>query len=135
MFHRKLLLAAIAASTLGLAPLPAAAEVSVYLGVAPPPPRYEVVPGPRAGYVWQPGFWEWRDHRHYWRRGHWVRERPGYVWYPSRWERRGERWVLERGRWHREHHARWDGRRGGRDRDGDGVPDRYDAWPDKPYRY
>jgi len=33
---------------------------------------------------------------------------------------------------------RWDDRRGGyyrRDRDGDGVPNRYDRRPDNPYRY
>jgi hypothetical protein len=63
MIKRKLLIAALAFSSIGLAPLPAAAAVEVYLDVAPPAPRYEVVPAPRRGYVWQPGFWEWRGDR------------------------------------------------------------------------
>ena len=84
MQTRKLLLAALAASSMALLPLPAAAQVGLYLDIAPPAPRYEVVPGPRAGYVWQPGYWHWRDGRHVWRKGHWVRVRPGMYWHPSR---------------------------------------------------
>ncbi|MEJ8859309.1 hypothetical protein WKW79_32405 [Variovorax robiniae] len=42
-------------------------------------------------------------------------------------------------RFYDRHHAqRWDQRHGGyyrRDRDGDGVPNRYDRRPDNPYRY
>ena len=148
MMKRKLLLGALAVSSIGLLPLPAAAEVSVFLDVAPPAPRYEVVPAPRAGYVWQPGFWEWRGDRHYWRRGHWVRERPGYYWHPSRWEQRNGRWYLERGGWHRERYAYYDRGRGygdrdrdgipnryDRDRDNDGVPNRFDERPNNPNRY
>ena len=159
MMKSKLLFAALAVSSIGLVPVPAAAEVSVYLDVAPPAPRYEVVPAPRAGYVWQPGFWEWRGDRHYWRRGYWVRERPGYYWHPSRWEHRDGRWILERGRWDRQRYAyagrgygdrdrdgipnRYDRDRDNdgvpnrydRDRDNDGVPNRYDARPDNPYRH
>jgi len=153
MNQRKLLLAALAVSSIGLAPLPAAAELSVFLDVAPPAPRYEVVPAPRAGYVWQPGFWEWRGDRHVWRKGYWVRERPGYFWHPSRWEHRDGRWVLERGGWHRERYARWDRDRDGipnrfdrdkdndgvpnrfdRDKDDDGVPNRFDSRPNNPNR-
>ena len=143
MIKRKLLLAALAASSIWIAQ-PAAAQVSVYLDVPPPAPRYEVIPAPRAGYVWQPGFWEYRGDRHYWRRGHWVRERPGYYWHPSRWQQRDGRWYLERGRWDRERYAyrgRGDRDRDGipnrvdRDRDNDGVPNRYDDRPNNPYRH
>ena len=150
--HRKLLLGALAAGALALGPVPAAAEVGIFLEVAPPAPRYEVLPPPRRGYVWQPGFWDWRGHRHVWVRGHWVRERPGMYWHPSRWERRDGRWYLERGRWVRQRwaHNRWDRGRGGprgdrdrdgipnrwdRDRDGDGAPNRYDARPNNPRWY
>ena len=154
MMHRKLLLAALAVSAIGLAPLPAAAAVSVYLDVAPPAARYEVLPAPRRGYAWQPGFWEWRGDRHYWRKGYWVRERPGYFFHPSRWEQRNGRWYLERGGWHRERYAMRDRDRDGvpnrfdrdrdndgvpnrvdRDRDGDGVPNRFDDRPNNPRRY
>ena len=148
MIKRKLLLAALAASSIWIAQ-PAAAEVSVYLDVAPPAPRYEVIPAPRAGYAWQPGFWEFRGDRHYWRKGYWVRERPGYYWHPSRWENDNGRWVMRQGGWHRERYAFYDGRgRGGgdrdrdgvpnrydRDRDNDGVPNRYDDRPNNPNRY
>ena len=50
---------------------PAAAEVdlSVTIGTPPPPPRYEVIPAPRAGYVWAPGYWRWEGHRHAWMPG------------------------------------------------------------------
>ena len=88
------------------------------------------MPPARAGYVWQPGFWEWRGDRHYWRKGYWVRERPGYYWHPSRWERMDGRWVLRQGGWYRERYAYYDGNRGRGgprgDRDRDGVPNRYD---------
>jgi hypothetical protein len=149
MMKRKLLLGALAVSSIGVLPLPAAAQLSVYLDVAPPAPRYEVVPAPRAGYVWQPGFWEWRGDRHYWRKGYWVRERPGYYWHPSRWESDNGRWVMRPGGWYRERYAYYDGRGRGygdrdrdgvpnrydRDRDNDGVPNRYDERPNNPNRY
>jgi hypothetical protein len=144
MRKSKLLVAALAASTLGaLAPLPAPAAVGVYLDVAPPAPRHEVIPAPRHGYVWEPGFWDWRHGRYVWQPGYWVRERRGMYWHPSRWEYRDGRWVLERGGWHRD---RWEGRRYAyrdrdhdgipnrvdRDRDNDGVPNRWDARPNNP---
>ena len=55
-----------------------AARVDIAIG-APPPPQVEVVPGPRRGYLWVPGYWDWRGGRHYWVRGNWVHERRGYV--------------------------------------------------------
>ena len=159
MMKRKLLLAALAAASIGFTAIPASADVGIYLDVAPPAPRYEVVPAPRVGYVWQPGYWQWRDGRHVWARGHWVRERKGYYWHPSRWEQRDGRWAFERGRWDRERWADNRYRRGGdrdrdgipnrldrdkdgdgvpnrvdRDRDGDGVPNRVDNRPDNPTR-
>ena len=152
MIKRKLLLGALVVSTIAIAPLPAAAAVDVFVNIAPPAPRYEVVPPHREGYVWQPGYWDWRGDRHYWRKGHWVRERPGYYWHPSRWESVDGRWVMRQGGWHRERYAYYDGRGRGnnpygdrdrdgvpnaydRDRDNDGVPNRYDDRPNNPRRY
>jgi hypothetical protein len=143
MLKRKLLLAAIAASSIGMIPMPSSADVGIYLDVAPPPARYEVAPAPRAGYIWAPGYWDWRNGRHAWVRGHWVRERPGFYWHPSRWEQREGRWAFERGRWDRQRYAyRGDGDRDrdgvpnryDRDRDGDGVPNRFDRAPNNPNR-
>jgi len=86
--------------------------------VAPPPPRYERVPHPRAGYVWAPGHWEWRGNRHEWISGVWLAERPGYVYAQPAWHQRDGRWYMEPSRWAPS------GR--GRDRDHDGIPDRHD---------
>lgn len=72
---------------------------------APPPIRYEPVPPPRPGYIWQSGFWRWDDGRYLWMPGTWVVVRSGYTWVPERWEPRGPRWHFEPGRWE-PHYAR-----------------------------
>ena len=127
MWKRKALLGAIALSSIGFMPIPASAQI--YIDVAPPAPRHEVIPPHRAGYVWQPGYYDWRNGRHVWTRGHWVRERQGMYWHPSRWEQRDGRWYMEKGRWDRQRYASRDGRRGDNpmgDRDRDGIPNAYD---------
>ena len=120
---RKTLLTAICVGSLaGIAtPLTANAQVGVYLHVAPPEPRYEVVPQPRRGYVWSNGYWNARGNRHVWQAGHWERERHGYYRTQPTWTQHDDRWQLERGRWNR------------RDRDGDGVPNNRDRAPANPY--
>jgi hypothetical protein len=126
MFTKKILISVLlAAATIGAiaTPLPSLAAVGVYLNFGPPPPPVEIIPPPRYGYVWVPGYWNWRGHRHVWVQGVWIRERPGHVYQPHRWVERGGRWYFERGHWDRP---------GRRDRDG--VPDRYDAHPNNPYR-
>ncbi len=99
MEMRKLLFAALAAASIGSVSVPALADV--YIDVAPPPPRYEVVPPPRHGYVWAPGHWVWRHRHHVWVRGRWIRARHGYYWHPDRWEEHGGRWVYRSGGWYR----------------------------------
>lgn len=79
----------------------AGVSVSVAVGVAPPAPRYEVVPPPRAGYVWAPGYWRWDGHRHVWIGGYWVRARPGYVYRPGRWDHARDGWRWHDGYWGR----------------------------------
>ena len=116
---KKLILGSLVAATLAASAMPAAARTDIVVNVAPPPVRYEVVPAPRVGYVWVPGYWEWRRHRHVWIGGHWTRHRPGYVYAPAAWVERDSRWYYRGPRW---------------DRDGDGVPNRYDRAPDNPYR-
>ena len=116
-------LAAVAISTPALiAPAmfsPAAAQASMGIGLTigtpPPAPVYEVVPAPRAGYVWAPGYWHWEGSRHTWHAGYWMPERRGYNWVPDRWDRQVA------------YHPSGD-------RDHDGVPNRYDAFPNNPYR-
>jgi len=84
---------------------PAFARVNVRAGidVPPPPARVEVVPAPRPGYVWAPGYWAWEGRRHVWREGRWIGERHGYHWVPGHWAEhqgpRGARWHFEAGHW------------------------------------
>ncbi|MEO8103618.1 MAG: YXWGXW repeat-containing protein [Betaproteobacteria bacterium] len=121
-FTRKFLPALlIAAGTLGAVTLPSqsVAAVGVTVQLAPPAPRAERVPAPRRGYVWVPGYWDWRGHRHVWVGGTWVKARHGYHYQPHRWVERNGGWYLDRGRW---------------DRDGDGIPDRVDRHPNNPNR-
>ncbi len=114
---KKTLLGVMVASSLGAIALPAQAEIVLNFG--PPPARYEVAPNPRRGYVWEPGYYRWNGRRHVWVAGHWERSRAGYAY-------SGPRWVERDGRWEF-HSRRWD-------RDGDGVPNRYDRRPDNPNR-
>jgi hypothetical protein len=149
---RTLSLAALIAFGAAFAPLPALAQADfqLYIGSAPPAPIYEHVPGPRHGYVWAPGYWEWRGRRHDWVPGHWIAARPGYVYAPPRWQQRQGGWYMEPGRWDRYEQRGYaqvygggyrdgrdyyrdgrrdgyrDDRRGYRDTDRDGVPNRYD---------
>lgn len=99
-----------------------ARPTDVDIRVGPPAPRVEVVPAPRRGYVWAPGYWNWRGHRHYWVGGNWVRARRGYVYNQPTWVQEGDRWRFNRGAWARG------------DRDHDGVPNRFDRHPDNPNR-
>ncbi len=88
----------LAAGALAL-PTASQARVDVIVGVAPPAPRVEVVPAPRVGYVWSPGYWRWNGHHHYWVTGYWVPARPGWHWVPSHWAPYGPRWRYVPGYW------------------------------------
>jgi len=95
---------------------PANAQVNITFGSPPPPPRYEVVPAPRAGYVWAPGHYELINDQYVWRPGQWLTERPGYRYVAPAWSQVGNQWRYVPSRW---------------DRNGDGIPDRYQA--QRPY--
>ena len=112
MLSRKLFASALlVAGTLAAAatPLTSAADTRVELSYGTPV-QYgnEYGYAPRSGHVWVPGHREWNGYRHAWVPGHWERAHGhrGYTQYGPRW-----------------------------DRDGDGVPNRYDARPNNPYRY
>jgi len=99
--HKALLLGLMIGAGTVAAPGMASAGIGIDIDVAPPPVRVEVVPEPRVGYAWAPGFWEWRGRAHVWVPGHWMGERRGYRWVPDRWDQRGPRWHHERGHWER----------------------------------
>jgi hypothetical protein len=71
----------------------------VDIEVAPPPLQVEVVPAPRAGYAWAPGFWHWENGQHVWIAGRWIKERPGYTYVPATWVQVGPRWHFVKGHW------------------------------------
>ena len=127
MFTKKVLVSALfAAGMLGAAAMPqtSSAAIDVYVNIAPPAERYERVPEARRGYVWSPGYWDYRRDKHVWVKGSSVRERHGYAYEPNRWVERDGRWNLERSRWNKSRS----------DRDGDGVPNNRDSQPNNPNR-
>ena len=73
----------------------ASADVVIVAPTAPPAPRFERVPPPRAGYVWDAGHWNWEGGRYVWAGGRWEAERIGHRWMPGEWIREGGqyRWV------------------------------------------
>ena len=75
------------------------AQAVIVAPVAPPPPRVEVMPAPRAGYVWDQGHWHWRHGRYVWIPGHWQGVRAGYHWVPGHWVARGPNWRWAPGHW------------------------------------
>jgi hypothetical protein len=97
MLNRNLLLASLIA--LGVTSLPANARVDVDVRIAPPIPRIEIVPPPRLGYVWAPGFWHWEGRHHVWISGHWNQARPGHRWISERWSSHDRGYRFEPGHW------------------------------------
>ena len=106
--------AAFSTATVFTAPFtPADAQVSITFGSPPPPVRYEAVPAPRAGYAWAQGHYELVNDQYVWVPGQWVAARPGYRYVAPTWAQVGNRWQYTPSRW---------------DRDGDGIPNRYDTY-------
>jgi hypothetical protein len=101
---KKIIAASVLFVAAGAAYLPTMAHaqvgVSITLGSAPPPARYEVAPPPRRGFVWVPGYWDWNGNQYFWIGGHWERVRPGYVYANPVWVQGPGGWHLERGGWH-----------------------------------
>jgi hypothetical protein len=128
---KKILIATMIAGSFTAVPLVTSAQTrTIIIREAPPPPREEAAPNARRGYEWAPGHWAWRNGQHVWVRGHYIRERRGMHWVPDQWVERNGRWQLVAGHWERGHR----GPGAGRDRDGDGVPNRLDARPNNPNR-
>ena len=151
MQSKPLVAAAFAAALMGFGAA-AQAQYNAVVSDAPPPPRHEVMPAPRAGWVWAPGHYEWRGGEYAWMEGHWMRERVGYEYREPRWVQRGDgSWILVGNNWEErmaERQARREARmapdadfdrdgianRYDRDVDGDGVPNRRDRFPYNPRR-
>ena len=144
--NRKWILGAIVASTLGAMPLVSSA--AIYVDIAPPEPRREMIPDARPGYVWAPGHYVYRHGQYRWVSGKYVREVRGKYYHPGHWVERNGRWVFVQPGWRNERFAYGYGRgyaygdrdhdgipnKYDRDRDNDGVPNKYDSSPNNPYR-
>lgn len=81
------------------AAVPAYAQISVNISIAPPAVRYEPVPVMAPGYVWASGYWAWHNDRYVWVRGRTMVQRSGYRWEPDHWEHRGNAYYQQPGRW------------------------------------
>lgn len=116
-----------AASAAALAPMAASAQTTyTIVRVAPPAPIEEAVPAPRHGWVWAPGYYDYRGGQYSWVQGRWVHERRGYAWREARWvEMPNGEWRRVGGNWERGQHG---------DRDHDGMSNRYDRHPYDPNR-
>jgi hypothetical protein len=149
--NKPLLGAVLAATLMGLGAA-AHAQYSAIVSVAPPPPRHEVVPSARPGWVWAPGHYVWRGNEYAWVEGSWMRDRSGYEYREPRWVQRANgEWIMVGGNWEQRMAQReairaerrspggdldGDGivNMNDRDIDGDGVRNRRDAFPYNPRR-
>ena len=90
-------------AVIGSAVCPGIARAQVSLDVVirtpPPPMPVVVVPAPRAGFVWAPGYWSWDGHRHAWHDGHWEAERPDERYVAARWANTPEGWRFFPAHW------------------------------------
>ncbi len=79
----------------------AALTTAAILSTLPPPaPRVTVVPAPREGYAWQPGYWTRDDDTWVWLDGTWAVESADLEWSAPHWEQVGVAlWSLVPGQW------------------------------------
>ena len=99
--HKALMLGLMMAAGTVAVPTIASAGIAIDIDVAPPPVRVETIPPPQVGFVWAPGFWEWRGNAHVWVPGRYIHERRGYHWVGDGWVQRGPHWHRVRGHWER----------------------------------
>ncbi len=90
------------AATLVGAAAPALAQVTINIGVAPPPVQYEAVPVLAPTQTWAPGYWAWNGERHVWVRGRAINARDGYRWAPDNWVQTGNGYSRQPGYWVRD---------------------------------
>ena len=97
-----LVLTAVAATMLIGSVAPACAGVGIDIVVAPPAPRVVLVPAPRPGFVWAPGYYRWDGHAHVWVDGHFIRERRGSHWVAEHWDEHHGHYRFVPGHWDRD---------------------------------
>jgi hypothetical protein len=97
MLKQKVTLALVAA----MLATPAWSQISVYIGIAPPPIRVEAPPPPpEPSFVWVTGFWAPQGNHYRWVAGHYMR--PPYenaAWYAPHYEQGARGWHYREGYW------------------------------------
>ena len=97
--------------------IPASAQVSVYIGMTPPPIRVEPPPPPPPApeLVWVEGYWAPQGRRYQWVVGHYERPPyPGAYWSHPHYDRYPQGWEYHQGYWDREDHDNGHGHAYGR---------------------
>lgn len=122
--------AMITLSTAMFLPASAMAQVNINFFANQPPPaqRVEVIPAPRQGYIWAPGYWSWTGERHQWEQGRWERARNGQQYQRAEWVRENDGWRLREGSWkemkkqqkRERKEDKWEAKHGGHDSHGRG---------------
>jgi hypothetical protein len=91
---------------------PAHSQVSVYIGITPPPIRYEAPPPPPPApeFAWLEGFWVPQGRHYRWVPGHYERVPfAGAYWIHPHYVRYAEGWEYHEGYWGHEDHDRGHG--------------------------
>jgi len=76
-----------------------ARTVEYEINIAPPAPRVDVVPAPREGFIYEPGYWGYDGRQYVWVDGQFIARREGHTYTPHVFERRGEHWMFRGGHW------------------------------------
>jgi len=99
---RSTLLAVAVAGTLASPLAVRAANISVDIDVAPPPPVVEQLP-PREGYIVTPGYYIYDsdNHKHIWINGGYEQERRGEHYVNPEWREQNGRYHFNEGHWER----------------------------------
>ena len=102
MFKQTVIFGAVAAALV----TPAWSQISVYIGVAPPPIRIEAPPPPpEPTLVWIGGFWAPQGEHYRWVPGHYARPPyPGAYWSGPHYVHEARGWHYREGSWGREDH-------------------------------
>jgi len=101
IFHKTYLTECAVIALLAWGSVPASAQVSVSIGIAPPPLRIYSQPiCPGDGYMWTPGYWADDDGAYYWVPGAWVQPPDiGVFWTPPYWGWNGNAYSFYSGYW------------------------------------
>ena len=90
---------AMALGLLGTAAIGYAAPVEIEIRAAPPADRVEVVPAPRAGFIYEKGHYVYEADKYVWREGQFIKERQGEKYTPFVFEKRGDLYYYRPGYW------------------------------------